>query len=169
MLLLHASSTRINPVYPLGMNNLQHGLAWWDGWFLGLCRYIATASKDPSTQNGCVVVGPDREIRSTGFNGLPRGVKDTDDRLNNRELKMQLICHAEENAVSHAARIGVSLKGCTLYCTWPPCIRCARAIIQAGIIRVVSPAGVVIPLRWQADFALSQDIMDEAGIYFGTA
>jgi dCMP deaminase len=125
---------------------------------------MATASKDPSTKNGCVVVGPDREIRSTGFNGLPRDVEDTEARLTNRELKLQLICHSEENAVLHAARIGVSLKGCTLYCTWPPCVRCARALIQAGIVRVVYPQVAVIPERWQADFDLSRSIMDEAGI-----
>jgi len=139
----------------------------WDRRFLALAKHISEWSKDPSTQNGCVVVGPDREVRSTGFNGLPRGVKDTEDRLNNRELKLQLICHSEENAVSHAARIGVSLKGCTLYCTWPPCVRCARAIIQSGIVRVVHPEGIEIPERWQADFNLSRDILFEAGIRIG--
>lgn len=144
--------------------SLHRGPEWWDRWFLGLCKYMATASKDPSTKNGCVVVGPDREIRSTGFNGLPRDVEDTEARLTNRELKLQLICHSEENAVLHAARIGVSLKGCTLYCTWPPCVRCARALIQAGIVRVVYPQVAVIPERWQADFDLSRSIMDEAGI-----
>ncbi|MEC8672013.1 MAG: CMP deaminase, partial [Candidatus Thermoplasmatota archaeon] len=44
----------------------------WDQRFLELAKQISTWSKDPSTQVGCVVVGPDREIRSTGFNGLPR-------------------------------------------------------------------------------------------------
>lgn len=144
--------------------SLSRGPGWWDRWFLGLCKYMATASKDPSTKNGCVVVGPDREIRSTGFNGLPRGVQDSPERLLNREMKLQLICHSEENAVSHAARIGVSLKGCTLYCTWPPCVRCARAIIQAGICRVVYPLEAVIPERWRADFELSNRILAEAGV-----
>ena len=76
----------------------------WDKRFLDLAKHIATWSKDPSTQVGCVVVGPDREIRSTGFNGLPRGIEDTDERLNNREIKYPMICHAEENAIMHAAR-----------------------------------------------------------------
>ena len=51
----------------------------WDRRFLALARHISEWSKDPSTQVGCVVVGPDREIRSTGFNGLPRGIEDTAD------------------------------------------------------------------------------------------
>jgi len=79
----------------------------WDVRFLELAKQIASWSKDPSTQVGCVVVGPDREIRSTGFNGLPRGIEDTEERLNNREMKYPLICHAEENAIMHAARIGI--------------------------------------------------------------
>ncbi len=136
----------------------------WDRRFIDLAKHLASWSKDPSTQIGCVVVGPDREIRSTGFNGLPRGVTDSTERLNDRELKLQLICHAEENAVLHAARIGVSLKGCTLYCTWPPCVRCARAIIQTGIEEVIYPAEMVIPERWRADFELSRRIMLEAKI-----
>ncbi|MEC9336570.1 MAG: CMP deaminase, partial [Candidatus Thermoplasmatota archaeon] len=74
-------------------------MADWDGRFLGLAAHIAAWSKDPSTQVGCVIVGPDREVRSTGFNGLPRGIADTEARLTNRERKYPLICHAEENAI----------------------------------------------------------------------
>ena len=110
----------------------------WDVRFLELAKQIASWSKDPSTQVGCVVVGPDREIRSTGFNGLPRGIEDSEERLNDREIKYPLICHAEENAIMHAARIGISLKECTAYITWPPCTRCARSLIQAGISQIVS-------------------------------
>ena len=82
----------------------------WDFRFIELAKHISLWSKDPSTKVGCVVVGEDREIRSTGFNGFPRGIDDDEDRLTNREKKYPLICHAEENAIMHAARIGVSLK-----------------------------------------------------------
>ena len=78
-----------------------------------------------------------------------------DERLNDREVKYPLICHAEENAIMHAARIGMSLKGCTVYVTWPPCTRCARSLIQAGISSVVYPEDTAIPERWMADFNLS--------------
>ena len=57
----------------------------WDLRFLELARHISDWSKDPSTKVGCVVVGPDREIRSTGFNGFPRGIEDDDNRLQNRK------------------------------------------------------------------------------------
>ncbi|HIC76084.1 MAG: hypothetical protein CXX73_05985 [Methanobacteriota archaeon] len=136
----------------------------WDKRFLALASHIAGWSKDPSTQVGCVVVGPDREIRSTGFNGFPRGIEDSIARLENRELKYPLICHAEENAIMHAARIGISLKGCTAYVTWPPCSRCARSLIQAGVDEVVYPAESEIPERWGDDFEIATSMMNEAGL-----
>lgn len=140
----------------------------WDQRFLNLAKHISEWSKDPSTKVGCVVVGPDREIRSTGFNGLPRGIEDNDERLNNREIKYPLICHAEENAIMHAARIGISLKDCTAYVTWPPCTRCARSLIQAGVSTIIYPKDIEIPDRWMDDFNLSLNMLKEAKINIKT-
>ena len=140
----------------------------WDKRFLQLAKHISEWSKDPSTQVGCVVVGPDRELRSTGFNGLPRGIEDNEQRLNNREIKYPLICHAEENAIMHAARIGISLKDCTAYVTWPPCTRCARSLIQAGISTIIYPKDIEIPDRWMEDFKLSLNMLKEANISLKT-
>ena len=53
-----------------------------------------------------------------------------------------MICHAEENAIMHAARTGISLKNCVAYVTWPPCTRCARSLIQAGVSEIVYPKEV---------------------------
>lgn len=139
-------------------------MANWDARFIALARHIAGWSKDPSTKVGCIIVGEDREIRSTGFNGFPRGIEDTAERLENRELKYPLICHAEENAIMHAARIGVSLKGCTAYVTWPPCTRCARSLVQAGVRVVAYPAGLEIPERWCGDFEMSTRMLREASV-----
>ncbi len=140
----------------------------WNKRFLKLAKHISKWSKDPSTKVGCVVVGPDREIRSTGFNGLPRGIEDNDERLNDREIKYPLICHAEENAIMHAARIGISLKDCTAYVTWPPCTRCARSLIQAGISTIIYPEKTKIPERWMDDFNLSLNMLREANIILKT-
>ena len=144
-------------------------MANWNKRFLNLATHISNWSKDPSTKVGCVVVGPDNEIRSTGFNGLPRGIEDNEERLNNREIKYPMICHAEENAIMHAARIGISLKGCTAYVTWPPCTRCARSLIQAGILTVIYPKNAEIPERWASDFELSMSMFKESGIKLKTA
>ena len=136
----------------------------WDLRFIDLARHISEWSKDPSTKVGCVIVGEDREIRSTGFNGFPRGIDDTSERLEDRNQKYPMICHAEENAIMYAARIGVSLKGTMAYVTWPPCSRCTRSLIQAGVSEVVYPSNVQIPDRWQSDFDIASDMMSEAGI-----
>lgn len=135
----------------------------WSQRFLDLAAHIASWSKDPSTKVGCVIVGPDREIRSTGFNGFPRGIAD-DGRLEDRDAKYPLICHAEENAIMHAARIGVALKGCIAYVTWPPCTRCARSLVQAGVFEIVYPADLEIPERWRVDFELAREIFRETGV-----
>jgi len=109
----------------------------WDKRFLDLAKHISEWSKDPSTKVGCIVVGEDREIRSTGFNGFPRGIEDKQERLEDREQKYPMICHAEENAILKVARSSQSCNGATLYLTLSPCIRCARLIVQAGIKRVI--------------------------------
>ena len=138
--------------------------AKWDLRFLDLASHISNWSKDPSTQVGCVIVGADREIRSTGFNGFPRGIDDDEGRLTNGAKKYPLICHAEENAIMHAARIGMPLKDCVAYVTWPPCCRCARSLIQAGVAEIVYPDGCEIPQRWVEDFDISHGMLSEAGV-----
>jgi len=37
-------------------------------------------------------------------------------------------------------------------------------VIQAGIVRVVYPAGEVIPDRWREEFMLSASMLAEAGV-----
>lgn len=64
----------------------------------------------------------------------------------------------------HAARTGVSLKSCTAFVTWPPCTRCARSLVQAGVSEVVYPSGLDIPERWRDDFQMSMAMFGEAGI-----
>ncbi len=138
----------------------------WNLRFLQLSRDISLWSKDPSTKVGCMIIGPKREIRSTGFNGFPRGVEDTPERLNDREQKYRLVCHGEENAILHAALIGVSLDQCDLYVyPLPPCSRCSRAIIQVGIKRVFFP-DLPLPERWQEDVELGRVILAEAGVEY---
>lgn len=134
----------------------------WTDYFLGLAQHVASKSKDPSTKVGCVIVGPDHEIRATGYNGFPRGIAD-DERLHDRSQKYPLIVHAEENAVCAAARVGVPLKGCKAYVTMPPCARCARSLIQAGVATVIYPDRE-IPERWRDDILTASMMLHEAGV-----
>lgn len=133
----------------------------WQRRFFDLAALIATWSKDPSSQVGAVIVDDRKRIVSVGFNGLPIGVEDTADRLNKRELKYELVVHAEANAILTAQR---SVAGCTIYVhPYLPCSRCAGAIIQAGIKRVVVEDRP-IPERWLENFTLAKTILEEAGI-----
>jgi dCMP deaminase len=134
--------------------------AKWDIRFLNLAEHIASWSLDPSTKVGSVIVDPQKRVISMGYNGLPRGIEDSDERLNNRDLKYKLIVHAERNSLLFARG---SVEGCTIY-TWPfqPCTACASMIIQAGIKRVVSLE--TDNPRWNEDFALSREILEEAGV-----
>lgn len=144
----------------------------WDEWFFALARAAALKSKDQSTKVGCVVVGPDREVRSIGYNGFARGVNDSRDDWHERPMKYKVTAHAELNSVANAARCGMSLKGCTAYVTLPPCSSCALALAQAG----VSSISFIVPLdntngiedRWKDDFRIALDILTEAGVdYIG--
>jgi dCMP deaminase len=109
----------------------------WDLRFLGLARHIATWSRDPSTQVGAVIVGPDKKIISTGFNGFPQNMPDRKEDYENRDEKYSRVVHGEINALIFA---GQSVKGCTLYpVPFMPCDRCFVIMAQAGITRIVAP------------------------------
>lgn len=108
----------------------------WDEYFLNIAKAVSIKSKDPKCSVGAVVVSEDNIILSTGFNGLARGVHDDDETLSDADEKLKIICHAENNAIMNAARIGSRLQGATIYVTKFPCLACCNAIIQAGIKRI---------------------------------
>jgi dCMP deaminase len=148
----------------------------WDRHFITLALENARMSKDPATQAGAVIVGPDREVRSMGYNGLPRGIADTSERLQNKDLKRSLIVHAEMNAILNAARIGVSTRGCTLYLAltdesgqvWggAPCTRCTVEIIQAGITEVVAKPFKNQASYWTDSVEQARALLQEAQIQY---
>ena len=140
----------------------EKAVLWnWDSRFMELARHFAGWSKDDGTKVGAVVVGPHREVRATGYNGFPPGVRETSERCK-RPRKYLFTEHAERNAIYFAALNGVSLEYCTLYVTMAPCADCARGIIRAGIRRVVCPR----PDRddWAESHAAAMEMMSEAGV-----
>ncbi|MEO5337183.1 MAG: deaminase [Magnetospirillum sp. WYHS-4] len=135
-------------------------LSHWDYRFLDMARYVSGWSKDPSTKVGAVIASPHRRVIATGFNGLPSGVEDTLERLHDRDLKYQMIVHAERNAILDARQ---SLRGFSLY-VWPmmPCAVCATMIIQTGLAEVVAPHSD--NPRWVDSFRLTEEMFREAGV-----
>lgn len=138
----------------------------WDKRFMNVAKEISTWSKDPSTKIGAIIVNDERRILATGYNGFPKGIEDTDERLYNKEQKYTHVIHAEMNALMNALYNGVSVKDSTLY-VWglPVCSECAKNVIQAGIKRVVIPDYEVIDLRWEKVWLTkSQPMFEEAGL-----
>ncbi len=135
----------------------------WDDNFLAISQTVAKRSKDTSTKLGAVIVGPDREIRSTGYNCFPRGINDDVPERYERPEKYYWFEHAERNAIYNAARMGAPLKGCVIYVPWIPCTNCARAVIQSGIIEVVVE-NAQVPDRWQEECTRSLTMLKEADI-----
>jgi dCMP deaminase len=143
----------------------------WDRYFLEICRVVATRSKDPSTKIGCVIVGPAREIRSTGYNSLPRHIRDDVPARFERPTKYLWIEHAERNAIYNAARCGTPLEGCTLYAEFTPCMDCGRAIVQAGIVEVVLDAERVKNYSseyYDKHFETVHELLTEGGVKLRT-
>jgi dCMP deaminase len=147
----------------------------WDQYFMSMAYLVSMKSKDTSTRIGAVIVGPDHEIRSTGYNGLPRGVKENIPERNERPAKYFWYEHGERNAIYNAARMGTSVKGCTMYTQGIPCADCARAVIQSGIQKVIidsrieelkenSNSNSNSNSNWTQSCAASREMLSEAGI-----
>lgn len=120
-----------------------------DQMFSQICSVVAQRSTCLRSQVGALIV-KDGRIVSMGYNGPVSGMpacSKPDD------LHQVLIIagalepsgtecmgpactrslHAETNAIAFAARAGVSVEGCTMYCSMSPCINCAKVIVNSGI------------------------------------
>lgn len=139
-------------------------MAKWDLRFCELAQFVAEWSKDPNAKVGAVVFSKRGGDVSIGYNGFPMGVEDSIERLADAAVKLELIVHAELNALLAA---GTRANGSTLY-VWgkPICARCAGSIIQAGVRRVVSlsPDAVPAESKWQLTGRLAEQMFSEAGI-----
>jgi dCMP deaminase len=136
----------------------------WDSKFVELSNLVASWSKDTNTKVGAVIVDTDNIVLSMGYNGFPRGCDDTKEDRYEKPIKYLYTEHAERNALYHAARHGVSLKGCTLYVTLFCCADCARGIIQSGITKVVAPKPDVEHVKWGEHFKAAIDMLNEANV-----
>ena len=149
-----------------GILSLSMAINKWYKRYLRLAAEVATWSKDPNTQVGAVVVGSKGQILSQGYNGFPRGISDSNKRLNDRDIKLSFIVHAEMNAIYNATYSGVSLDGSTIFIHGlPACSECAKGIIQVGIKRViVSKQCIENKPHWNDSWNKSKAMFAEAGI-----
>lgn len=137
-----------------------HSLNKWVHQFIELAHHVATWSKDPRTQVGAVAVDPEsKAILETGYNGLPRGVHDLNERMYAPQ-KYLFTAHAEENLVAHAAR--KVLAGSTVYVTHLCCAACARMLINAGVAKVIVGNGKTSMPSEQ--FEVAKTMFEESGV-----
>lgn len=105
----------------------------WDDYFISTAILMASRSSCRRLNVGCVIVstGEHRNrIIAAGYNGFLPGAPHESCVRDNHEMAT---VHAEQNAISDAARRGVSVNGATAYITHFPCINCAKILASAGI------------------------------------
>jgi len=93
------------------------------------------------------VIAKDSQQLTAGYNGAPRGIKHCAEVGGCMREKLKIpsgqrheMCrgtHAEQNAITQAAKFGINIAGSTLYCNTFPCVICTKLIINAGIKKVV--------------------------------
>ena len=113
----------------------------WDEYFMSIALLSSLRSKDGNTKVGACIVSDDHKVLSLGYNGMPLGVSDEEipwagskENKPYLETKYPYVCHAELNAILNSNH---NLKRSTLYVTLFPCNECTKAVIQAGIKKVV--------------------------------
>ena len=133
--------------------------------YLQLARVQADLfSKDPSTKVACILLSPDSQVVSTGYNGIPRDMDDINPKRWERPAKYKYVAHAELNAIANAARHGISVDRSIAVVTLFPCCDCAKALIQSGIKTIVTEKPDLEMPKWGEQFRISLEMFQEVGI-----
>ncbi|MEH2480734.1 dCMP deaminase [Nitrobacteraceae bacterium AZCC 2146] len=130
---------------------------------INLALHAASSSPNRVRQVGAVILTCDGGEPIAACNTFPNGVADLDWR-HEGDGRFVWMEHAERNAIFAAARQGRVLDGATIASTFFPCIDCARAIVQTGIARLVSPEPALDDAVWGTSFLRSRIILEEGGV-----
>ncbi len=128
-----------------------------------LASLAAAKSPNRVRQVGAVILTCDGGEPIVACNTFPHGVADLDWR-HEGDGRLVWMEHAERNAIFAAARQGRALAGATIASTFFPCIDCARAIVQTGIARLISPEPALDDEVWGQSFLRSRVILEEGGV-----
>jgi len=101
----------------------------WDEYFMCMAVLTSIRSSCERLHVGCILTKNNRVV-SAGYNGFLAGAPHKSVVRDNHE---QCTVHAEQNAITDAAKRGVSLEGCTAYVTHYPCLNCAKLLASSGI------------------------------------
>jgi dCMP deaminase len=149
---------------------------------LAVCYDFASKhSDDTSNQNAAMIVGYSPRtgfvLRSIQANRIPEGVTKTEERIKQRPTKYAFMEHAERSVIYDCAKHGICTQGLTMICPWFACADCARAIVLAGITRVIGhkqrmemtnlgreKVADTVQQRWTAEVSHGDQILQDAGI-----
>lgn len=137
----------------------------WDRRFLEAAKCVSCWSPDPSTKIGAIAISTENLPLAWGWNAFPRKVISMVEDTVEREVKYKYVIHAEANVIYNSTRGGILLKNSTFYVYGlPPCLECAKAIIQVGTSRVVTLMETVLPERWTDSVYQATKLFEEVGI-----
>jgi dCMP deaminase len=140
--------------------------------YMDIVTAIAQASHSTRAKVGALLER-DGNIIAFGYNGMPAGFENECESrqcvegmygaINAEYVTKAEVLHAESNAIAKCAKSTASSLGCTLYCTYAPCLECAKLIIQSGIRQVVfeklyrDPAGLELLMQAKIPYFQYED------------
>jgi dCMP deaminase len=125
---------------------------------------LRASAKSPNRVRrvGAVLAAQDG-VEIAACNTFPAGVRDIDER-HDGDGRFVWMEHAERHAIFEAARRGIATASAHITSTFFPCIDCARAIVEAGIVCLDTPAPAFDDPIWGKSFERSQIILSEGGV-----
>ena len=131
--------------------------------YIDIVKLFAQRSSCKRRQVGSLITMNGKLI-SAGYNGSPRNTKNClelgvcmrEGVKSGEKLNQCRAVHAEMNSICNAAYNGISTNGSTIYCSTQPCSSCSKAIISAGIVKVIYIE------KYDDEFSLK--LLEEAGI-----
>lgn len=135
---------------------------------LQIAYALSETSSDSSTRNGALLVDSSGRILTTGVNAFVGPSFYLDPRNHERPRKYKVTEHAERAAIFNAARQGICTQGLLLVCPWASCPDCARAIVLAGIIKVIGhkQAYDKTPPRWVEEVEQGFEILRDGNVEY---
>jgi dCMP deaminase len=139
--------------------------------FLRQCELAKDDSFDPRRKVGAVISDAEGRLVAKGANRPPQGIwLDRQSALSriasDPDWKYFVLEHAERNAINAANNERHIVRGGTMYCSLFPCADCARAIVGAGIRRLVAPnfSGRAEDEKWRTHFKYAAEILQLGGV-----
>ena len=136
---------------------LPGGRPTWDEYFMAMALLISSRSPCERLHVGCVLVsgGAHRNrVVAAGYNGFLPGAPH---QSRVRDGHEQATVHAEQNAITDAARRGISVDGAAAYITHFPCVHCVKILAAAGV------RSVKYHLDYRND-PIAAELLKDAGI-----